>query len=105
MMVVSIDVTDVPERERFEARDGEAGQAVAGFMTYQLTGKIIVVTHTEVDPSYEGKGVGSSLARFAMDDARRQGRTVVPICPFLAGWLGKHPDYADIVAPSHKKVK
>jgi predicted GNAT family acetyltransferase len=98
-------VTDAPERERFEARDRDADQGLAGFMTYQLTGKIIAVTHTEVDPAYEGKGVGSALARFAMDDARARSRTVVPICPFLAGWLGRHPEYNDIVVTSTKKVK
>ncbi|MGC4856398.1 GNAT family N-acetyltransferase [Micromonospora sp. DT4] len=96
-------VTDAPTRERFEARD-ETG-AVAGIVTYQLTGGVIAYTHTEVDPAYEGRGVGSTLARAVMDDARARGRTVVPICPFLAEWLVKHPEYEDIVAPSTRKVK
>ncbi|WP_030492091.1 GNAT family N-acetyltransferase [Micromonospora chokoriensis] len=96
-------VTDVPERERFEARD-EAG-AVAGFVTYQLTGSIIAYTHTEVDPAYEGKGVGSMLARAVLDDARSKRRTVVPICPFLADWLVKHPEYEGIVVRSTRKIK
>ncbi|WP_319459589.1 GNAT family N-acetyltransferase [Micromonospora sp. RTP1Z1] len=96
-------VPDVPERARFEARD-ESG-AVAGVVTYQLTGTIIVYTHTEVDPAYEGKGVGSTLARAVMDDARSKRRTVVPVCPFLSGWLGKHPEYDNIVARSTRKVK
>ncbi|MFG2052633.1 GNAT family N-acetyltransferase [Micromonospora sp. NPDC048930] len=96
-------VTDVPERERFEARD-ETG-TVAGVVTYQLTGNIIVYTHTEVDPAFEGKGVGSTLARAVMDDARDRGRTVVPVCPFLSAWLEKHPEYDGIVARSTRKVK
>ncbi|MBQ0906549.1 GNAT family N-acetyltransferase [Micromonospora sp. U21] len=96
-------VTDAPTRERFEARD-EAG-VVAGVVTYQLTGSIIVYTHTEVDPEFEGKGVGSTLARAVMDDARARGRTVVPLCPFLSEWLVKHPQYEDIVARSTRKVK
>ncbi|MEV4544281.1 GNAT family N-acetyltransferase [Micromonospora echinaurantiaca] len=96
-------VTDVPERERFEARD-EAG-ALAGVVTYQLTGAIIAYTHTEVDTAFEGQGVGSTLARAVMDDARAKGRTVVPICPFLSGWLGKHPEYDSVVARSTRKVK
>ncbi|MFI7608399.1 GNAT family N-acetyltransferase [Micromonospora sp. NPDC049366] len=96
-------VTDVPERERFEARD-EAG-TLAGIVTYQLTGTIIAYTHTEVDPEFEGKGVGSTLARAVLDDARAKGRTVVPICPFIAGWLDKHPGYEDIVVRSTRKVK
>ncbi|MDO3703054.1 GNAT family N-acetyltransferase [Micromonospora sp. C28SCA-DRY-2] len=96
-------MTDVPERERFEARD-EAG-ALAGLVTYQLSGAIIAYTHTEVDPAFEGQGVGSTLARAVMDDARAKGRTVVPICPFLSEWLGKHPEYDGIVARSTRKVR
>jgi len=96
-------VTDVPERERFEAHD--EADALAGVLTYQLTGSIIAYTHTKVDPQFEGRGVGSALARAAMDDARVQGRTVVPICPFLSGWLEKHPEYEPIVARSTRKVK
>lgn len=100
---VQFTVTDVPERERFEARD-EVG-ALAGVVTYQLTGKIIVYTHTEVEPEFEGMGVGSTLARAVMDDARAKGRTVVPICPFLSAWLGKHPEYEDIVARTTRRAK
>ncbi|MFE9690295.1 GNAT family N-acetyltransferase [Micromonospora sp. NPDC005806] len=93
----------MPERERFEARN-ETG-TTAGFVTYQLTGNIIAYTHTKVDPNFEGKGVGSTLARAVMDDARAKRRTVVPICPFLSGWLEKHPGYEDILAPSTRKVR
>ena len=96
-------VTDVPERERFEAHD-EAG-ALAGVLTYQLTGGIIAYTHTKVDAQFEGQGVGSLLARAAMDDARGKSRTVVPICPFLSGWLDQHREYEKIVARSTRKVK
>ncbi|MER7334721.1 MULTISPECIES: GNAT family N-acetyltransferase [unclassified Micromonospora] len=96
-------VTDAPERERFEARDDTG--ALAGVVTYQLTGSIIAYTHTKVDPEFEGQGVGSTLARAVMDDARARGRTVVPICPFLSGWLEKHPEYDDIVVRSTRKVK
>ncbi|SCF17178.1 GNAT family N-acetyltransferase [Micromonospora chokoriensis] len=96
-------VTDASARERFEARD-ETG-TVAGFVTYQLTGAIIAYTHTEVDPTFEGRGVGSTLARAVMDDARAKRRTVVPICPFLADWLVKHPEYESIVVRSTRKIK
>lgn len=96
-------VDDVPERQRFEARD-EAGE-LAGVITYQLTGAIIVYTHTEVDPRFEGQGAGSALARAVMDDARSRGRTVVPLCPFLSGWLDKHPEYEKLVARTTRRVK
>ncbi|MFI7540600.1 GNAT family N-acetyltransferase [Actinoplanes sp. NPDC049599] len=96
-------VTDAPERERFEARDSSG--VLAGVLTYQLTGSIVAYTHTKVDPGFEGEGAGSALARAAMDDARAKSRTVVPICPFLSGWLDEHPEYENLVARSTRKIK
>ena len=96
-------MTDVPERDRFEARS-EAGD-LAGVLTYQLSGAIVVYTHTEVDPAFEGQGVGSALARAGMDDARARNRTVVPICPFLGEWLTRHPEYDKLVARQTRRVK
>ncbi|NHC22879.1 N-acetyltransferase [Nocardioides sp. IC4_145] len=80
-----------PGKSRYEATvDGEA----AGFAEYQLTDEIIVFTHTEVDRRFEGRGVGSALARFALDDVRADGvRQVLPVCPFIKGWIARHPDY------------
>jgi predicted dinucleotide-binding enzyme/predicted GNAT family acetyltransferase len=70
-------------RMRYEALiDG----AVAGFGEYILTDELIVFTHTEVDPAYEGQGVGSAIARFALEDVRREGRrSVLPTCPVHQG--------------------
>ena len=96
-------VTDVPERERFEARD-PAGE-LAGVLTYQLTGAIIAYTHTRVEERFEGHGAGAALARTAMDDARAKGRVVVPICPFLKGWLDEHHEYDKLIARQTRKVK
>jgi predicted GNAT family acetyltransferase len=96
-------IADVPEKGRFEARD-ETG-ALAGVLTYQVTGPIVVYTHTEVDPAFEGQGAGSELARAAMEDARAKGRTVVPMCPFVSGWLDKHPEYESLVARSTRRIK
>lgn len=100
---MSITVSDAPERERFEAHDEDG--TLAGVVTYQLTGAIVVYTHTKVEPAYEGRGVGDTLARAVMDDARARNRTVVPICPFLSGWLDKHREYDKLVARSTRKVK
>ena len=96
-------MTDMPERERFEAKD--ANDVLAGVLTNQLTGSIVVYTHTKVEPAFEGQGAGSALARAAMEDARSKGRTVVPICPFLSGWLNEHPEFEALVARSTRKVK
>lgn len=102
MSGMEITVADAPDRERFEGRT--EGGDLAGFVTYQLTGNIIVYTHTEVLPEFEGQGVASQLARSVMDDARTQGRTVVPMCPYISKWLDKHPGYEDIVARTTRKV-
>jgi predicted GNAT family acetyltransferase len=84
-----------PSLSRYEAHiDGE----LAGFAEYQLTDALVIFTHTEVDDRFEGKGVGSALARFGLDDVRAAGtRKVLPLCPFIKGWIGKHPDYVDLV--------
>jgi predicted GNAT family acetyltransferase len=88
-------VTDNPGENRFEARlEGE----LAGIAEYHLTKSSIVFTHTEVFDGYEGKGAGSTLARHALDDVRAKGgRDVVPVCPFINGWIEDHADYADLV--------
>ena len=86
-------VQDAPERQRYEAlRDGE----VLGFAAYQKAAELIVFTHTEVDPSLEGKGVGGALVRAALDDVRGLGLKVLPICPFVQGWMLRHPEYVDL---------
>ena len=84
-----------PEASRYEAHiDGD----LAGFAAYDLTDKLVVFTHTEVEDRFEGRGVGGTLARFALDDVRASGtRKVLPLCPFIKGWIAKHPDYADLV--------
>ncbi|GAB3213904.1 GNAT family N-acetyltransferase [Marinactinospora thermotolerans] len=94
---MDIEVAEAPEANRYEAREGDA---VAGFAEYQLAGNLIVFTHTEVDPSYEGKGVGGRLVRGALDDVRTKGLSVLPLCPFVKGWIQRHPDYADLVYQS-----
>ena len=85
---------------RYEAYvDGE----LAGEAYYELDDRRIVFTHTEVDDRFGGKGVGSSLARFALDDVRANGsRRVVPRCPFIKSWIEKHPEYDDLVHGTRK---
>jgi len=91
---VDVTVRDVPEHHRYEAElDGKQ----VGLTAYRLIGDAVVFTHTEVDPSAEGHGVGGALAQYALDDVRARGLAVVPLCPFIKGWIERHPDYADLV--------
>lgn len=84
------------DAHRYEARvDGD----LAGFATYELRPGVVDFTHTEVDSEFEGQGVGGSLARHALDDVRETGdRRVVATCPFIAGWIDKHPDYRSLLS-------
>jgi predicted GNAT family acetyltransferase len=92
---VQYSVTDAPARQRFEIRDGDR---VAGFTEYRRRGNVIAFIHTEVEPEYEGKGVGSRLISAALDIARDDGATVLPFCPFVRAYIAKHPDpYLDLV--------
>jgi predicted GNAT family acetyltransferase len=93
--MAAIELTRVPERHRYEAMvDGE----LAGFTQYQAAGHQDVFVHTVVHPAFEGHGVGSAIVRGALDDVRARGRRAVPLCPFMAAWLDKHPGlYDDIL--------
>ena len=59
--------------------------------------KTIYLTHTEVPSALEGKGVGSSLVRLALEDIERQQLRLVPLCPFVAGYVQKHPEWKRLV--------
>lgn len=94
---VGVDVTDAPQQHRYEARiDGE----LAGFAEYRATDRLVTFVHTEVLGEFEGRGVGSGLVRAALDDVRAAGRRVRALCPFVKGYIERHPDeYGDLVAP------
>lgn len=90
----NIDVHDDPENRQFTV---EVDGKVAGKAEYRLRGDTYVFIHTEVDPEFQGLGVANRLARWALDDVRRQGRTLVPLCPFIAAYIRRHPEYDEIV--------
>jgi predicted GNAT family acetyltransferase len=90
-----VSVRDNGAESRFEVYvDGQ----LAGFSAYELSEGLITFTHTEVDDAYEGHGVGSALARGALDAVRADGGLRVrPLCPFIRAWLDHHPDYQDLL--------
>lgn len=92
-------VVDNAEMSRFEIHDdGE----LAGFAEYHRSGDEIAFIHTEIDPRFGGRGLGGKLARAALDAAREQKLSVLPYCPFIRGWITKHPEYSDLVPASHR---
>ena len=88
-------VTDAPDLSRYELR---LGDEVAGVVTYEIDGGVADLRHTEIEPGHEGEGLGGTLARGVLDDLRTRGLKVKPSCPFIEGWIEKHPDYEDLVA-------
>jgi predicted GNAT family acetyltransferase len=89
-------VVDNPAELRYELRvRGE----LAGLIRYRTEPGVVVLVHTEVFPSAEGRGLGSHLVGGALDDLRARGLRVVPLCPFAAAYVRRHPAYADLVVP------
>ncbi|BCJ67798.1 GNAT family N-acetyltransferase [Polymorphospora rubra] len=89
-------IEDNPARRRFEIL---VDDSLAGTAHYRLAPGLVIFTHTEVDPAYQGKGVGSALARGALDQVRERGERVQAPCPFISSFIGSHPEYADLLAP------
>lgn len=90
----NIQVTHEPDQQRYSVSvDGRP----AGFAAYIPAEGMLVFSHTEVYPEFEGQGVGSALAREALDDVRRQGTKLMPMCPFIRAWIHRHPEYGDLV--------
>ena len=88
------EVRDNPERHRFELEvDGHIAVAV-----YKLEPGVITFLHTEVPDALAGQGIGSRLAKGALDAVRARNLKVVTLCPFISGWIDRHPDYRDLLA-------
>lgn len=90
-----IDVRDNSDESQYEAR---LDDQPVGFAYYRAEPGRVIFTHTEVRAEAEGKGVGTALVRWALDDVRRRGLAVVPLCPFVRGFISRHPEYQDLVA-------
>jgi hypothetical protein len=88
-------VIDEPSRQRYEAR---LGQRVVGFAEYRAVRGRLILFHTEIDPAFEGRGVGGRLARGTLDDIRTRGLKVTVKCPFIGAFIERHPEYQDLRA-------
>ena len=87
-------VTHAPDERRYEIR---VDDELAGFAEYVEKGGRLIFTHTEIADRFGGQSLGSALARAALDDVRANGIDIVPLCPFIAGWIDRHPEYEDLV--------
>lgn len=87
-------IEDDPRSSRYEVF---VESTRAGLMDYHLQPGLITITHTEVDPAFEGQGVGSGFVGAVLDDVRSRGLRVLPMCPFVRAFIQRHPEYEDIV--------
>ena len=78
---------------RFEL-DADGHTAVA---YYRMSPGVITFTHTEVPTELSGRGIGSALVRGALESVRAQGLKVVAQCPFVGAFMGKHPEFNDLL--------
>lgn len=94
------EVRDNPEARRYElAVDGEVA-----VMTYNLNPPQLMITETLVPEALEGRGLAGRLAAAVVADVRARGLVLLPVCPYLSGWLQRHPEHADIVHPTYRGI-
>ena len=92
------EISDNTALHRFELHvDGETAVVV-----YERAGDLLRLIHTEVPQSLEGKGVGSKLVGAVLRFAQENRVSVVPLCPFVAQYVKRHPEYSAIVDPAHR---
>jgi len=92
-MSEKINFTNNTERSRYElVTDGHIS-----YVEYMLPGKKLILTHTEVPKALEGKGIGSKLIDHVLDDAKNLGLKVIPLCPFIASYIKRHPKWNSVL--------
>jgi len=64
-----------------------------GYAEWILVSKTILLPYIEVEPAFHNKGIGSMLVGRILDDARDEGLTLLPLCPFAHRWTEQHPEY------------
>lgn len=94
----SVKVRDNSEERRYEL---PIDSKHAAFVEYRLMDDVIIFTHAETPPQFEGRGFGSMLAKGALDAVRDRGLKVIPHCSFIAAYIQRHPEYRDLLPTQH----
>ena len=82
------EISDLTDESRFVATlDGAEAELV-----YKIDANRLILVHTGVPDELSGHGLGGKLVRAALDKAKREEFTVVPLCPFARRWVREHPD-------------
>jgi len=81
-----------------------AGAEVAYSEVDPISTDGLLIKHTEVSPEFEGRGIGGQLVRHILTEARRNGRGVIPACPYAAAFIKRHPELLEYVRESYRAV-
>ena len=99
-MADDVEIADNEAESRYEAwLDGER----AGLLTYRRRPGRVSLIHTEVDDRFAGRGIGTRIAVHALGAAREAGLAVLPICPLVAAYIERHPEYEGLVAAGFRR--
>jgi predicted GNAT family acetyltransferase len=91
----------MPEQLRDNTANNRYEYTVDGalcFVAYRRSPGVVALTHAEVPPALEGRGVGSRMVRAILDQVRVDGDKVVPLCSFVVAFIRRHPEFQDLVA-------
>ncbi|WP_395944590.1 GNAT family N-acetyltransferase [Brevundimonas sp.] len=91
-------VADNPALNRYEL----PVQGLVAHVAYNLSPPNLMITEVVTPKALEGRGIASRMAAHVVEDARARGLLILPVCPFFAAWLKKHPEHADVVHPSYR---
>jgi predicted GNAT family acetyltransferase len=89
-----VTIRDNPDQHRYEIH---VSDELAGFVQYRRREGLIAFIHTEIDPRFEGQELASQLIAAVLDEARASEVWVLPFCPFVNGYISRHPEYVDMV--------
>jgi uncharacterized protein len=96
--VMEISISENSDKKRFESKVDGAW----AFIEYIRVENKMYLTHTEVPSAMEGKGIASLLVKHALDIIAKEERKLVPLCPFVAAYVKKHPEYEGLLAAGYK---
>lgn len=81
-----------------ESRFETQVEGLTALVDYRKRDSLFLVTHTEVPPQLEGRGIAAALTKALLDYIRENGFKVRPVCPYTKAYIQRHPEYNDIVA-------
>lgn len=95
---MDIKISENKDRKRFEM----VVEGKTALIEYIRAENKMYLTHTEVPKELEGKGVASSMAKQVLQQIKDEGLYLVPLCPFIAAYLKRHPEWKEILAKGYK---